>query len=125
MNDQKEVLVEEYDMTEEEAEQVYKSMKTQVMLLAQTAERDWGKDEYEAVTDVLMGIQHQQAEIIEQMEESHMATLARYLPALLGLGGLVGAATAVWMALTMNVAIPVFVMAILSIVLSVASFTLS
>lgn len=87
MSDQKRVLVEEYDMSEEEAEQVYKSMKTQVMLLAQTAERDWDRDEYEAVTDVLMGIQHQQAELVEEMEQSYIATIARYLPTTLGLVG--------------------------------------
>lgn len=125
MSDQKKWLMEEHDMTEEEAEEVYESMKTQVMLLAQNAERDWDKEEYEAVTDVLLGIQRQQAEIVKEMEESRMATIARYLPAILAISGVVGAATAVWMALTTGTIIPVVILSALSLILSASSVTLS
>lgn len=78
--DAKEVLMEEYDMDEEEAERRRETILTDIMLEAQEAGRDWERDEYMAVTDVLMGIQRQQQKQIEQMEESRLATVARYLP---------------------------------------------
>jgi hypothetical protein len=125
MSDQKQRLVEEHDMSEEEAEQVYKSMKTQVMLLAQSAERDWDKDEYEAVTDVLMGIQHQQAEMMEQMEQSRLATVARYLPTLLAVSAMAGALVGFWVVLTVGITIPAATLIGLSFILTGSSFVLS
>jgi hypothetical protein len=96
MSDQKERLIEEHDMTEEEAEEVYTTMKTQVMLMAQTADRDWDTDEYEAVTDVLMGIRNQQVELMEQMQNSRLSTLARYLPVVLFIGGIAELSAFIW-----------------------------
>lgn len=83
-------------MTEEEAEEVYTTMKTQVMLMAQTADRDWDTDEYEAVTDVLMGIRNQQVELMEQMQNSRLSTLARYLPVVLFIGGIAELSAFIW-----------------------------
>lgn len=83
MDDQREALAEEYDVSEDEVEELYKSMKTNVMLMSQEAGRDWGEDEYEAVTDVLMAIQYQQMRVMEQMQDSRAASLARHLPSIL------------------------------------------
>jgi len=125
MDDQKRVLVEEHDMSEEEAEQVYKSMKTQVMLLAQSAERDWDTGEYEAVTDVLMGIQHQQAEMVEQMEESHIATIARYLPKTLGVIGVGQLVVGVFLAVNGAAFIPTVTVLVAATVLLLSASVLS
>jgi len=92
----KEVLMEEYDMTEKEAERRYETIITNVMLEAQNAGRNWEKDEYEAVVDVLMGIQRQQQEQLEKMEESQITTIAQYLPIVLMSTALAQAVAIAW-----------------------------
>lgn len=80
--DGKEALMDEFDLTEEEAERRRETILTNVMLEAQGAGRNWERDEYMAVVDVLIGIQSQQKKQIEKMETSRIATMARYLPLL-------------------------------------------
>jgi len=94
--DAKEVLMEEYGLSEKEAERRHETILTNVMLEAQEAGRNWERDEYEAVVDVLMGIQRQQQEQLEQMQESRLATVARYLPTVLMLAALAQAVAIMW-----------------------------
>lgn len=93
-------IMQEHGLSEEEAEKRYETFKTQIMLAVQEAERDWDMDQYEAVTDTIMSIQYQQAKMIEEMEESRMAKLARYLPKILYLVGFAGLAVAIWASTT-------------------------
>lgn len=94
--DAKQVLMDEYGLSEEEAERKYEQILTNVMLEAQDAGRDWERDEYEAVVDVLMGIQRQQMERLEAMEQSRLTTVARFLPHILHLGAFILALSMVW-----------------------------
>lgn len=59
LKDQKERMVEEYDVPEEEAEAIYKDMKTYVMLQSQELGKDWGDEAVNAITNLLISIQNQ------------------------------------------------------------------
>lgn len=99
LTDQKEVLMEKHDMTEEEAEAAYDQVKMQVMMMAQSADRDWDKAEYEAATDVLLGLQTQQMEMMENMEGSRIRKVARFLPLLMITAGGSLALSMIWISL--------------------------
>lgn len=60
LRDQKERMVEEYDIPEEEAEKVFSDVKTQVMLQSQEAGQDWSNETIEAVTNLVIAVQQQQ-----------------------------------------------------------------
>lgn len=118
--DAKEVLMEEYDMTEEEAERRRETILTNVMLEAQEAGRDWERDEYMAVVDVLMGIQRQQMEAIEEMQQSRLSKVARYLPTILMLAALAQAVGIVWF-MTMSGTLPLLVTAFVTVAVLVGA----
>jgi len=117
VNDQRNVLIEDYGLTEDEAEEVFESVKTDVMLLAQSAERDWGNEEYEAVTDVLLGIQHQQMETMKEMQQSRLTTVARYLPVVLFGMGVVTAIVTIHAVMTGPVTLPTATLGLVWVVL--------
>ena len=118
--DAKQVLMDEYDMTEEEAERRRETILTNVMLEAQDAGRDWERDEYMAVTDVLMGIQRQQQEQLERMQQSRLAKVARYLPTVLMLTALAQAVAIMWF-LTMGGATGLLVAGFLCVAVLIGS----
>lgn len=69
MQDQREHLIEDHDYDEEEAEEVFRSVKTFVMLSAQELEEDWTDEEINAMSNILLGIQHQQEMMMEQQQQ--------------------------------------------------------
>lgn len=96
-SDQRELIEERYDVTAEEAEELHKTVKTNVMLAAQEAGRDWSNEQYEAVTDVLMGIQYQQVQRQQKMQ-SAAEKLARVVSKALILAGMAGFLVGLWAA---------------------------
>lgn len=65
-SDQKERMVEEFDVPEKEAQEYFDNVKTHVTLQAQEMDKDWNDETVEAVTNLVFAIQQQQAELGSQ-----------------------------------------------------------
>lgn len=59
LDDQREIMVEEYDVPEEKAEEIFEDTKTYVMLQSQELGKDWDSEVIEAVTNLLISVQRQ------------------------------------------------------------------
>lgn len=99
MRDQREVLMEEYDLSEKEADQFFESMKSQVMIAAQNADRDWNNDQYEAVTNVFIGLRNRQNRMAEEKYSGKLGTFWKYLPSILLFVGAGELVVGIWLLL--------------------------
>lgn len=75
----------------------------------QSADRDWDNAEYEAATDVLLGPQTQQMEMVEDMEGSRLRKIARFIPLLITTAGLSLGLAMTWVSLFNDPVISLFV----------------
>lgn len=77
--DQRERMVEEWDVSEEEAKEAFKNVKTQVMMASQDLDKDWSDETVEAVTNLVMGIQQQQYQNSQRNKSHFYDRLFRFL----------------------------------------------
>lgn len=71
--DQREKLQEDLDMSEEEAEEIYKGVKTQIMLSSQEAGKKYSTETINALTN--LAVASQRMEIKQMIEEEHTTTI--------------------------------------------------
>lgn len=89
LKDQRERMVEEWDVTEDRAEEIFTDVKTQVSLTAQEMGKQWDNETLEAVTNLVMAIQFQNQQT-KLMRQSHFHNRVYNLIAAMVLGGLAG-----------------------------------
>ena len=77
--DQRERMVEEWNVPEEEAEEAFKNVKTQVMMASQDLDKGWSDETVEAVTNLVMGIQQQQFQNSQEQKSHFYNRLFRFL----------------------------------------------
>lgn len=70
LRDQKERMVEEWGVPEEEAEEAFKTVKTHVSLRAQDMGKNWSEETLNAVTNLVIAIQQQQ-HVANQQRKAH------------------------------------------------------
>lgn len=78
-SDQKERMVEEFGLSEEEAEEYFDNVKTHVVLQAQEMDKDWSDETVKAITNLVFAIQQQQAEMTHRAKEKFYDRLFTFL----------------------------------------------
>lgn len=77
--DQEERMVEEMDISEEEAEEVFKEVKTRVMLQAQEMDKNWSDETVRAITNLVIGIQQQQQSNLHRSRRDFYSRLFSFI----------------------------------------------
>lgn len=92
LRDQKQKMVEEWDVSEEKAEKVFTDVKTQVSLQAQELDKDWDTETLNEVTNLVIAIQQQSYENIQRRKSHFYGRLYNLFAGMLlaGMAGVVG-----------------------------------
>lgn len=79
LRDQRKRMKEEWGLSEEEAEEAFKDVKTQVMMASQDLGKNWSDDVVNAVTNIVMAIQYQQYQQSKRHRSHFYDRLFRFL----------------------------------------------
>lgn len=79
MRDQRERMVEDWDVSEERAEEVFTDVKTHVSLHAQELGKNWSNETLEAVTNLVIAIQQQQQAQTQRQQTAFLKRLYSFI----------------------------------------------